>query len=313
MAQPTALRDALRVKPGSRVRAREASTRRDARPRQGASAAAELAGQMERLRDLQDRLWAEAEALGPRRPPGHRCRRQGRHDRQGHGGVQPAGLPGHVVQGADRRGARPRLPVADPQAHARARARSASSTARTTRTSSSSASTTSSRRAVWSKRYDQINDFERIAGRRAARPSSSSSCTIDRDEQRKRFQARYDDPTKRWKFRLGDLEERKLWDDYQAAFEDSADARLLDRRRAVVRHPGQPQVVPQPGGRDDPGRHDRRPEAALSRARGGPQGRHGRVAAAPGRESRCGDVAPDEPRLEWRRGAGGERLDPLPR
>ena len=45
--------------------------------------------------------------------------------------------------------------------------------------------------------------------------------TIDRDEQRARFQARYDDPTRRWKFSLGDLEERKRWDDYQAAFDEA--------------------------------------------------------------------------------------------
>ena len=44
---------------------------------------------------------------------------------------------------------------------------------------------------------------------------------IDRDEQRERFQARLDDPTKRWKFRLGDLEERRLWNDYIAAYEDA--------------------------------------------------------------------------------------------
>jgi polyphosphate kinase 2 (PPK2 family) len=43
---------------------------------------------------------------------------------------------------------------------------------------------------------------------------------IDRDEQRARFQARLDDPAKRWKFRLGDLEDRKRWDDYVAAYED---------------------------------------------------------------------------------------------
>jgi polyphosphate kinase 2 (PPK2 family) len=44
---------------------------------------------------------------------------------------------------------------------------------------------------------------------------------IDRDEQRERFQARLDDPTKRWKFSMGDLDERARWDDYQAAFEDA--------------------------------------------------------------------------------------------
>ena len=55
---------------------------------------------------------------------------------------------------------------------------------------------------------------------------------IDRDEQRQRLQARYDDPTKRWKFTIGDLEERKLWDDYQVAYEDmlGEDARPTGRR-----------------------------------------------------------------------------------
>ena len=42
---------------------------------------------------------------------------------------------------------------------------------------------------------------------------------IDRDEQKKRFQARLDDPHKQWKFSLGDLEERKLWDEYRKAYE----------------------------------------------------------------------------------------------
>jgi PPK2 family polyphosphate:nucleotide phosphotransferase len=72
---------------------------------------------------------------------------------------------------------------------------------------------------VWSKRYDQINEFERLL--------TTSGTTIlkfflwiDRDEQRARFQARLDDPDKRWKFRVRDLEERKLWDSYVAAFED---------------------------------------------------------------------------------------------
>ncbi|HUQ77455.1 MAG TPA: polyphosphate kinase 2 family protein [Patescibacteria group bacterium] len=75
-------------------------------------------------------------------------------------------------------------------------------------------------KAVWSRRFDQINAFEELL--------TASGTTIikfflwiDRDEQRKRFQERIDDPAKRWKFRLGDLEERKLWNDYEAAFEDA--------------------------------------------------------------------------------------------
>jgi len=73
---------------------------------------------------------------------------------------------------------------------------------------------------TWSKRYAQINDFERLLTENGT-TIVKFFLSIDRDEQRARFQARHDDPTKRWKFSMGDLEERKLWDDYQAAFEDA--------------------------------------------------------------------------------------------
>ena len=73
---------------------------------------------------------------------------------------------------------------------------------------------------VWSARYDQINEFERILADNGT-TIVKFFLAIDKDEQRERFQARFDDPTKRWKFSMGDLEERKLWDDYQAAFDDA--------------------------------------------------------------------------------------------
>jgi PPK2 family polyphosphate:nucleotide phosphotransferase len=75
-------------------------------------------------------------------------------------------------------------------------------------------------RRVWSGRYAQINDFERMLTETGT-TVVKFFLSIDRDEQRERFQARYDDPTKRWKFSMGDLEERKHWEDYQAAFEDA--------------------------------------------------------------------------------------------
>ncbi len=75
-------------------------------------------------------------------------------------------------------------------------------------------------KSVWSKRYRQINDWERMLTE-SGTTIVKFFLSIDRDEQRERFQARYDDPTRRWKFSLGDLEERKLWDDYQAAFDDA--------------------------------------------------------------------------------------------
>jgi PPK2 family polyphosphate:nucleotide phosphotransferase len=72
---------------------------------------------------------------------------------------------------------------------------------------------------VWSKRFDQINEFEKNLAENGT-TILKFYLHIDLDEQKERFQARLDDPTKHWKFRLGDLEERKLWPDYMKAFED---------------------------------------------------------------------------------------------
>src|SRR5262249_10672189 len=44
---------------------------------------------------------------------------------------------------------------------------------------------------------------------------------ISKDEQRKRFEERINDPTKQWKFSPEDLEKRKQWKEYRAAFEDA--------------------------------------------------------------------------------------------
>ena len=43
---------------------------------------------------------------------------------------------------------------------------------------------------------------------------------ISKEEQRERLLARLDEPAKRWKFAMGDIAERKLWDKYMAAYED---------------------------------------------------------------------------------------------
>jgi PPK2 family polyphosphate:nucleotide phosphotransferase len=75
-------------------------------------------------------------------------------------------------------------------------------------------------RRTWAARYNQINAFERHLTDNGT-TIVKFFLSISKDEQRDRFQARYDDPTKRWKFAMGDLEERKRWDDYQAAFDDA--------------------------------------------------------------------------------------------
>jgi PPK2 family polyphosphate:nucleotide phosphotransferase len=72
---------------------------------------------------------------------------------------------------------------------------------------------------VWKKRFDQINQFERTLAENGT-TILKFYLHIDLDEQKERLQARLDEPTKHWKFRLGDLEERKLWPDYMQAYED---------------------------------------------------------------------------------------------
>ncbi len=77
-------------------------------------------------------------------------------------------------------------------------------------------------KSVWKKRYEQINAFERMLVDEGT-TILKFFLHISRDEQRERLQARLDDPTKRWKFQHGDLDERKLWDDYMRAYEDVID------------------------------------------------------------------------------------------
>jgi polyphosphate kinase 2 (PPK2 family) len=71
---------------------------------------------------------------------------------------------------------------------------------------------------VWQKRYDQINNFERMLAEEGT-TILKFYLHIDLDEQKERFQARLDEPDKRWKFNPRDLEERKLWPDYMRAYE----------------------------------------------------------------------------------------------
>ena len=73
---------------------------------------------------------------------------------------------------------------------------------------------------VWRARYQQINDFERQLSE-SGTMILKFFLHISKDEQKKRLQDRLDDATKNWKFNIGDLAERKLWDDYQRAYEDA--------------------------------------------------------------------------------------------
>ena len=72
-------------------------------------------------------------------------------------------------------------------------------------------------------RYRQINEFERHLTENGT-AILKFHLHISKDEQRKRLQARLDNPKKRWKFELGDLDERKLWAKYQDDYQ-----KVLDR------------------------------------------------------------------------------------
>jgi PPK2 family polyphosphate:nucleotide phosphotransferase len=73
---------------------------------------------------------------------------------------------------------------------------------------------------TWRRRYAHIRAFEELL--------TDEGTTVvkvflheSKDAQRRRLQERLDDPEKRWKFRTGDLDDRALWDDFQAAYEDA--------------------------------------------------------------------------------------------
>jgi PPK2 family polyphosphate:nucleotide phosphotransferase len=73
-------------------------------------------------------------------------------------------------------------------------------------------------KAVWAKRYDQINAFEQILAQNDTL-ILKFYLHISKDEQLERFQARMEDSTKQWKISLADFEDRKRWSDYMRAYE----------------------------------------------------------------------------------------------
>lgn len=73
---------------------------------------------------------------------------------------------------------------------------------------------------VWKKRYEQINDFERMLSENRVR-ILKFYLHISKDEQKRRFTDRVKDARANWKISLADYEERKHWDDYRAAYEDA--------------------------------------------------------------------------------------------
>lgn len=76
---------------------------------------------------------------------------------------------------------------------------------------------------IWETRYRSIENHEKHLVQNGIMVLKFW-LNVSKDEQKKRFLARLDDPEKNWKFSTGDVEERAYWDQYMAAYEDAINA-----------------------------------------------------------------------------------------
>jgi len=213
----SSLRLSLRVEPGTRVRLADIDPS-DSHGREKGGSALELARGLERLRDLQERLWAEHRHKVLVVLQGIDAAGKGGTIEHVMGAMNPAGCPVTSFN----------VPNKTEQAHdylwrVHRRAPASGEIAIFDRSHYEDVLVVRVHGLVprkrWERRYDQINAWERMLAEEGT-TIVKLFLWIDRDEQRQRIEARYQDPAKRWKFRLGDLEERKRWDDYIVAFED---------------------------------------------------------------------------------------------
>lgn len=79
----------------------------------------------------------------------------------------------------------------------------------------------------WDKRYKQINHFEKNLYENGT-ITLKFFLHVSKEEQKKRFLERIEDPTKNWKFSVADAQERKHWDAYQKAYEEMIEATSTD-------------------------------------------------------------------------------------
>lgn len=76
---------------------------------------------------------------------------------------------------------------------------------------------------IFERRYEQIKYFEQYLHENGIRVVKFF-LNISKDEQKKRFLERIDDPNKNWKFSESDIQERMYWEDYQQAYTDAINA-----------------------------------------------------------------------------------------
>jgi PPK2 family polyphosphate:nucleotide phosphotransferase len=73
---------------------------------------------------------------------------------------------------------------------------------------------------VWDERFEDIRGFERHMTR-SGTVIRKFFLNLSKKEQKRRFLERLEEPEKNWKFSAADIRERKYWDNYQDAFEDT--------------------------------------------------------------------------------------------
>jgi PPK2 family polyphosphate:nucleotide phosphotransferase len=72
---------------------------------------------------------------------------------------------------------------------------------------------------IWGERFEDISAFERYLARNGT-IILKFFLNVSKEEQRERFLARLDEPSKNWKFSMADIAERALWGKYQAAYQE---------------------------------------------------------------------------------------------
>jgi PPK2 family polyphosphate:nucleotide phosphotransferase len=82
---------------------------------------------------------------------------------------------------------------------------------------------------IWKERFKDIRGLERYLARNGTL-ILKFFLNVSKQEQKRRFLERIDEPSKNWKFSMGDLVERKLWDRYMDAYED------------MIRHTSRPEA-----------------------------------------------------------------------
>jgi PPK2 family polyphosphate:nucleotide phosphotransferase len=116
---------------------------------------------------------------------------------------------------------------------------------------------------VWHDRYRSIVDLEKHLHANGTR-IIKFFLHLSKDEQRKRFLARIDEPEKNWKFNLADIEARKFWKDYMKAYGDCLSANSTDASPWYV-VPADDKEKRPPDCLADNSRHLRRSQNSLSK------------------------------------------------